>query len=273
MDLYNRQSNLTLKKYSVCFVVGCGGIGNWVALDLALSGCVKELVLIDPDTIEDSNLNRTIFDTCDIGCYKVDAVARHILLKRESQKISIVADYLNENMVQSIIDKYFGGDNSYYRDKICVVDCRDDIYDDCYSLNCKLYKVGYDGCEITIDGNPRLTKVYGQRGGTYTVTPSYVCSSQLAAILVVNDMLYPRVHRMYDNNIITHQEYNSINNIGVDNEGDYPYLHNRDDGNDYDHLGRLNQMINIDTTKLISTFCDNEFKISIPSIEIENPLL
>jgi len=170
-SLYSRQKSLYLKKYSTAIVVGCGGIGNWVALDLALSGCVKDLYLIDPDMVEESNLNRTMFEYVDIGSYKVNCVARIIGRRRPEQNVYCVQAYMTDKLADTFISKIIK-DNSYYHSDVVVVDCRDDIFEDCYKFNCKLYKVGYDGMNMTINGNPRLSKVFGQRGGSYTVTPS-----------------------------------------------------------------------------------------------------
>ena len=253
-SLYSRQSSLTLKMYHTVYVVGCGGIGNWVALDLALSGCVSNLVLIDPDEVEESNLNRTTFEYCDIGCFKVDALASQIMRKRPSQTVITVSDYMTKTMVETIIRTRFGNDNSYYRTNVCVVDCRDDIYDDVFELNCKLYKVGYDGVWITMDGNPRLTKVFGQRGGSYRVTPSYVCSSQLAAILVVNDMLYPTAYRLIDEGKV---DSNIIDEIETFCDGEeFCYLQERTNG-PYDELGRLNDSISFNCQNIPFKYIDN----------------
>lgn len=54
-------------------VLGCGGLGSWVATGLALTG-VGQLTLVDDDTVELSNLNRQmLFRTADIGRPKVQA--------------------------------------------------------------------------------------------------------------------------------------------------------------------------------------------------------
>jgi tRNA A37 threonylcarbamoyladenosine dehydratase len=71
--LLDRQMDLQLNvPQSVC-VVGCGGIGNWVALYLTLLG-VKHLDLFDHDVIETHNLNRTIFSLSNIGEAKAEAL-------------------------------------------------------------------------------------------------------------------------------------------------------------------------------------------------------
>ena len=69
-ELYTRQKDLvTINPDETAMVIGLGGIGNWVAIDLALLG-IGTLILIDPDKIESSNLNRTLFRLQDIGRFK-----------------------------------------------------------------------------------------------------------------------------------------------------------------------------------------------------------
>lgn len=59
-------------------VVGAGAIGNEVTKNLAMSG-IGSLVIVDPDTIENSNLSRTcMFRPTDIGKKKAEALAEHI---------------------------------------------------------------------------------------------------------------------------------------------------------------------------------------------------
>ena len=55
-------------------------------------------------------------------------------------------------------------------------------------FHCKAWKVGYNGLDITIDGNPRETVVMGESNG-YEVTPSFLLPSQLVANIVVNNIL------------------------------------------------------------------------------------
>ncbi|HXS46618.1 MAG TPA: TOMM precursor leader peptide-binding protein [Solirubrobacterales bacterium] len=59
-------------------VLGVGGLGGWSALSLACCG-VGEMLLIDGDRVEESNLNRQVLYTeSDIGRLKVEAAAERL---------------------------------------------------------------------------------------------------------------------------------------------------------------------------------------------------
>lgn len=59
-------------------IVGLGGVGSLVAQQLGHLG-IGDFLLIDPDTIEPSNLNRVVGATlADIGLSKVDVAARYV---------------------------------------------------------------------------------------------------------------------------------------------------------------------------------------------------
>lgn len=59
-------------------VVGCGSLGNYVGLGL-LGYCVKEIVLIDMDFVEESNLNRQlVFTNDDINKSKATALKERL---------------------------------------------------------------------------------------------------------------------------------------------------------------------------------------------------
>jgi molybdopterin/thiamine biosynthesis adenylyltransferase len=70
-------------------VVGVGGLGSFVALELAYLG-VSHLTLIDPDRTELSNLNRLIgAKPDDVGRYKVDVFRE--LIKRVAPDVAVTA--------------------------------------------------------------------------------------------------------------------------------------------------------------------------------------
>lgn len=191
----DRQSVLDLKTYDLVAVIGVGGIGNWVAFNLALTNSVRSMLIVDPDDIETSNLNRTIFRICDIGKKKVDAIHQLILERRIDLDIIKHADKFKIEHLTDILTNM-----GYIHSNVCVVDCRDEIFDDIHEIpsDIKIWKVGYDGLEITIDGNPRETKVWGNSRG-YSATPSFICSSQFVANIVCNHIVMPNC---YDTNLI-----------------------------------------------------------------------
>ncbi|MGH3902191.1 MAG: HesA/MoeB/ThiF family protein [Pseudonocardiaceae bacterium] len=70
-------------------VVGVGGLGSFVALELAYLGA-GHLTLIDPDRVEPSNLNRLIgAGPDDVGRYKADVFRE--LIERVAPKVAVTA--------------------------------------------------------------------------------------------------------------------------------------------------------------------------------------
>lgn len=72
-DRLVRQESLNLTLPKAVAVVGCGGVGSWLALTLALAG-VKCLWLFDHDVVSSSNLNRLPVLVTDEGKPKTEAI-------------------------------------------------------------------------------------------------------------------------------------------------------------------------------------------------------
>jgi hypothetical protein len=188
-DLYNRQDTLALTTIRIAIVVGVGGIGSWIALNLALSGKVNSLILIDDDLVESSNLNRTPFTIAQIGEYKVEAL-KYLILERRETNVITKRCKTSKKLMEELKASYVTQRVSELGGVICI-DCRDQILQDLYNLGeIKYYKVGYDGTSVTIDGNPKDSVVLGSTSTGYRTIPSFICPSQLAANLVVSDILY-----------------------------------------------------------------------------------
>jgi hypothetical protein len=60
---------------STIYIIGCGGVGSWLAPSLALLTSPKQIVLIDADMLEEKNLDRQLFKPEDIGRSKAEALA------------------------------------------------------------------------------------------------------------------------------------------------------------------------------------------------------
>ena len=97
-------------------VVGCGGLGGYVAEHLARIG-VGGLRLVDADVFEESNLNRQLFCTEEtLGVAKVDAAAKRLAVVNSSVTVEPVRAYLtSDNAIDLIAECH------------CVVDCLDNV--------------------------------------------------------------------------------------------------------------------------------------------------
>lgn len=57
------------------YLIGCGGVGSWLAPALALLTKPESIILVDADKLEEKNLNRQLFAKKDIGLSKSEALA------------------------------------------------------------------------------------------------------------------------------------------------------------------------------------------------------
>ena len=164
-ELYDRQSTLKLEIPDSVAIVGVGGVGSWVAFNLALVG-VKKLSLYDFDNLELSNLNRTPYKVSQIGETKVSALTELIKERRSDcevlpfvKKVELKSDFETEYDV--------------------LVDTRDKE-----PMEGSIMTGGYDGTNITLHFNPKPGTVWGDAPARYTVTPSYVVPPQLISNLI-----------------------------------------------------------------------------------------
>lgn len=135
MHLYARQLLLEgwdieaqekLKFSNIC-IVGCGGIGCALAELLARAG-VGKITLIDPDTIEMSNLQRQLaFTPQDLGFYKAETLAKRLGQINPNVQIDYINQAITGNNAESIIgqqDLVLDGcdqfETRYLVNQICV---------------------------------------------------------------------------------------------------------------------------------------------------------
>jgi len=122
LDLFDRQIRLlgeraqqTLGSLRVA-VVGLGGTGSLVTQQLVHLG-IRSFILIDPDVIESSNLNRVTEATVkDIGRAKVDVAARYISRFCDDAIVDrIQGDIMHTNVARGLLaaDVIFGCTDSH----------------------------------------------------------------------------------------------------------------------------------------------------------------
>jgi molybdopterin/thiamine biosynthesis adenylyltransferase len=184
-DIQNRQKGLVEDFSGKCaLIIGLGGIGNWIALDLALIG-VGTLILYDNDKIEASNLNRTLFKLSQIGEYKTKA-CKDLIAERRKDTIVITFE---EKFTSDDLKKFDGidsifdcSDTTKLKDSISEVKRRPDYI-----------KLGYDGFDSTICINDFESGKWGE-DSDYTITPSLFATPQIISALAVTEMLLVRRH-------------------------------------------------------------------------------
>lgn len=91
------ENGTLLQKTSIA-IVGCGGTGSFLAENLCrlLIGTPSELVLIDPDTVEQHNLLRQNFTKADIGKNKARTLAERLADKYD-RTVGYLADRFPDN--------------------------------------------------------------------------------------------------------------------------------------------------------------------------------
>ena len=84
-------------------VVGCGGLGNVVAVYLAATG-IGEIHLVDFDVVSISNLHRQVFyKTSDVGKSKVEILSNYIQTIAPFAKVSTTNQPISKQNVLDII--------------------------------------------------------------------------------------------------------------------------------------------------------------------------
>lgn len=84
-------------------IVGCGGLGGYIAENLARVG-VGAITLVDGDRFEESNLNRQLFSTVgNLGQYKATAGAMRIAAISPDIQLTVVNEVLNAQNAQQLL--------------------------------------------------------------------------------------------------------------------------------------------------------------------------
>lgn len=88
-------------------VLGVGGLGGWSAWSLACCG-IGEMLLIDGDRVEESNLNRqTLYTEADVGRVKVEVAAERLGAFNSATKLKTIAERMDgEAAIAGVIDGY-----------------------------------------------------------------------------------------------------------------------------------------------------------------------
>lgn len=175
-DIYNRQEELKLNKNTNLTIVGCGGIGYWVAKFAAMVG-IEKFYLFDPDVIEIHNLNRL-------------DLSEKFLGKNKAEVTSKVIENLRP-MISAYFYPYKFSEN-FPVDTEWLVDCTDAFKAQvenekiAKSRGMKYLKAGYDGMSISIHNK---VAQWGDTEDGYRVVPSFVAPAVIVAALTITKIV------------------------------------------------------------------------------------
>ena len=176
MNLYTRQEKINLNVDQSATIVGCGGIGFWVAKFLAMSG-VEKLWLFDHDVIEEHNLNRLDLPHNTIGKNKADIIKIMIEAIRPDCTIYAMPFKFSKNHKPATT---------------WLVDCTDNLESQitnqeiALEQNMRYVKAGYDGEDFSIHNS---VAEWGEAEDGYRVVPSWVVPASMIGALTVAKIL------------------------------------------------------------------------------------
>jgi hypothetical protein len=171
--LYTRQQTLGINIPPSVSIIGVGGVGCWTAFEFALIG-VKNIILIDHDKIDVSNLNRTMFKTSQVGQYKTLAM-KELIMERRAHCNVMAYNRKYEDLPEPV--------KKSVKNSV-VIDCRDTIKP-LDGINSPMIG-GYNGLSATIHTLPNLKHIFGDEESPYTIIPSYVSVPMMIAGIIVN---------------------------------------------------------------------------------------
>jgi len=189
--IYERQNLIKgLEIPEVASVVGCGGTGFWTALFLAMSG-VEEMILIDSDIVEVSNLNRLLLEESYVGKKKAEALKGLILGVRKQVRIEIQDMRIEKPLDCQVLrgEVFCCTDNLKSQQIICAF---------CKKNELSYQRIGYDGTILNVSKTFPLSFKEADRQEGYTVTPSWVIPAVFAAAAGVSSRIYKELCLMDD---------------------------------------------------------------------------
>lgn len=165
-------------------IVGCGGVGSWVAILFGQMRDVKRIALFDEDKVEESNLERTAYRFEDINKKKSEALKE--LIRERNPEIRVTAyDHLTEDneLLLNLYDiKIVGADGGDVRSRVLRRD---------NSISC-----GYDIDEekdfVSVSEQMMWMTGGDEEENQYTIEPSWSGPAMFSAFITVHSILTNR---------------------------------------------------------------------------------
>lgn len=167
---------------STVAIVGCGGLGGSMAEELSRLG-IGNLILIDGDRIEESNLNRQLFATeKNMGQPKVEAARDRLHAVNSGVRLKLIADWFTEDNAA----EFFKGANLVC-DALDSISRRISLERACHRLGLPLVYAGIAGwyglLGVSFPGDFSVSRLFrqGEKGmekiwGNPAYTPAVLAS-------------------------------------------------------------------------------------------------
>ena len=98
------KENITKIKNTSVLVIGLGGVGGYAVESLIRSG-IENIILVDADIIEKSNINRQIIALqSTIGMKKVDAFENRILDINPNIKVKKISEFITKENLHILFE-------------------------------------------------------------------------------------------------------------------------------------------------------------------------
>jgi hypothetical protein len=168
-------------------IVGLGGTGSIAAQQLVHLG-VRSFILVDPDLIEETNLNRVVGSThLDVGQSKVGVAARYIrAFDSQVTTVEVVGDVVRDNVARELINADF------------ILCCTDS-----HGSRAVIQQVAYqyfipciDMGSIITQENSLVTGIFGRVQLLVPGLPCLWCSQLLDAAEIRRDMMSESERRL-----------------------------------------------------------------------------
>lgn len=118
------QDAVSVIKNKSVLILGCGGVGGYVAEGLARSG-VGTLILVDFDDIDQSNINRQIIALdSTVGCKKIDVLEKRIKDINGLCNVIKIDNFINEDNYKELFNEkidFFVDACDTVKTKKCVI--------------------------------------------------------------------------------------------------------------------------------------------------------
>lgn len=162
-------------------IIGCGGIGFWLGIMLAMNGYEK-FILIDKDKLEPTNLNRIPAPPTWIGVNKAVALRKIMSFLRPDTAIKVIPMHIKEDTIEFFekVVKRLPACNVW--DTTDNATDQQRIFKVCKGLDSSYHKIGYEGFKLGVYKNYDIWTAKDYVPG-YRTTMANSCSSVMAASL------------------------------------------------------------------------------------------